>query len=86
MFFILCENLFPFLRSYGQSGNDDAKILNFILKFIKEGFIQPMISKNLSELGQRVTSTVNKQFQEMPQQDQGTGSFVQPLISKSWIR
>ena len=74
---------------YSMMNSFEATYLSYedpMTKFIKEGFIQPMISKNLSELGQRVTSTVNKQFQEMPQQDQGTGSFVQPLISKSWIK
>ena len=77
---------------YSMMNNFEAEYLAYespVTKFIKESFVQPMIGKNLSDIGKQVSASINNSFQErskQPQQAQSTGSFVQPLISKSWIK
>lgn len=59
-------------------------------KFMKESFIQPMISRNLSDIGSKVTTSINRAFSQEPKKASASypmkGSFVQPLISNSWMK
>ena len=59
-------------------------------KFMKESFIQPMISRNLSDIGSKVTTSINRAFSQEPKKASASypmkGSLVQPLISNSWMK
>lgn len=59
-------------------------------KFMKESFIQPMISRNLSDIGSKVTTSINRAFSKEPKKASASypmkGSLVQPLISNSWMK
>ena len=59
-------------------------------KFMRESFIQPMISRNLSDIGSKVTTSINRAFSQEPKKASASypmkGSLVQPLISNSWMK
>ena len=86
---ILAAEVKQLQGEYSMMNSFEATYLSYedpMTKFIKEGFIQPMIRQNLSEIGGKVNTAINRKFKESPSKPQETGSFVQPLISNSWMK
>lgn len=86
---ILAAEVKQLQGEYSMMNSFEATYLSYedpMTKFIKEGFVQPMIRQNLSELGEKVNTAINRKFKESPSKPQETGSFVQPLISNSWMK
>ena len=86
---ILAAEVKQLQGEYSMMNNFEASYFSYqdpMTKFIKESFVQPMIRQNLSEIGGKVNTAINRKFKESPSKPQETGSFVQPLISNSWMK
>lgn len=64
---ILEANIRQLQGDYSMMNNLDAMNLSYenpMVKFMKESFIQPMISQNLSNIGKQVTASINGKLDE----------------------
>ena len=64
---ILEANIRQLQGDYSMMNNLEAMNLSYenpMVKFMKESFIQPMISKNLSDIGKTVTTSINGKLNE----------------------
>lgn len=93
---ILAAEVKQLQGEYSMMNNFEASYFAYedpVTKFIKESFVQPMIKKNLSEIGSKVTTSIEKHLsspkkevvQEQPEELKLNPNFFQPLISNKWI-
>ena len=64
---MLEANIRQLQGDYSMMNNLEAMNLSYenpMVKFMKESFIQPMISKNLSDIGKTVTTSINGKLNE----------------------
>ena len=64
---MLEANIRQLQGDYSMMNNLEAMNLSYenpMVKFMKESFIQPMISKNLSNIGKQVTVSINRKLDE----------------------
>lgn len=64
---ILEANIRQLQGDYSMMNNLEAMNLSYenpMVKFMKESFIQPMISQNLSNIGKQVTASINRKLDE----------------------
>lgn len=93
---ILAAEVKQLQGEYSMMNNFEASYFAYedpVTKFIKESFVQPMIKQNLSEIGSKVTTSIEKYLsspkkevvQEQPEGLKLNPNFFQPLISNKWI-
>ena len=64
---MLEANIRQLQGDYSMMNNLEAMNLSYenpMVKFMKESFIQPMISQNLSNIGKQVTASINRKLDE----------------------
>lgn len=64
---MLEANIRQLQGDYSMMNNLDAMNLSYenpMVKFMKESFVQPMISQNLSNIGKQVTASINRKLDE----------------------
>lgn len=64
---MLEANIRQLQGDYSMMNNFEASYIpyeNPMVKFMKESFVQPMINKNLSNIGKQVTSSINRKLDE----------------------
>ena len=64
---MLEANIRQLQGDYSMMNNLEAMNLSYenpMVKFMKESFVQPMISKNLSNIGKQVTASINRKLDE----------------------
>lgn len=64
---MLEANIRQLQGDYSMMNNLEAMNLSYenpMVKFMKESFVQPMISQNLSNIGKQVTSSINRKLDE----------------------
>lgn len=64
---ILEANIRQLQGDYSMMNNLEAMNLSYenpMVKFMKESFVQPMISQNLSNIGKQVTASINRKLDE----------------------
>ena len=70
---------------YSMMNNFEAEYLAYespVTKFIKESFVQPMIKQNYSEIGKKVSSSINGMFDESRSTVQAVKPHKNNLVEK----